>query len=59
MMKSKGDANRKRRRAEGADADTLDSDAEDAASGEDSDVGTSLQALHGFACVHIVCTLPH
>ena len=37
MLKTKGEANRKRRRADKADAD--DSDAEDAASGEDSEIG--------------------
>ena len=49
MMKNKGDANRKRRRAErdGAE-DAQDSDAEDAASGEESDVGELLSALPAF-----------
>ena len=49
MMKSKGDASRKRRRAErdGAE-DAQDSDAEDAASGEESDVGELHPALPAF-----------
>ena len=53
MMKSKGDANRKRRRAEREGADEAqDSDAEDAASGEDSDVGELLSALP--ACMNLI-----